>query len=64
MPVTLDVATNEFKPWDSKSTSKEDMLTTDFWIIGVQHTIEAMTVVIKDPSLNTEEDIQSYCHNH
>jgi len=64
MPIEFDSRLEEFKPVDLKPTSKEDMVDSNFWIIGGQHTIEAMKEVMATPDLAAKQDIRTYCESH
>jgi hypothetical protein len=64
MPIVFDNTLKEFKPFDLKPTLKEDMLDCDFWIIGGQHTIQAMKEVMAIPDLAAKQDMKTYCENH
>lgn len=54
----------ERKTLDAKETNKVDMLNANFWMIGGQHITKAMNGIMRGLSLNTQEDINSYCNTH
>lgn len=64
MLVELDKETKEYKPSFEKSESKQAILESNLWIIGGQHTIEAMREVMNDPHFANCADIKTYYNIH
>lgn len=64
MLVKFDKELNNYKPWDAKPVSKQDMLTNKNWTTGGQHTHRVMREMMSNPFLGNQVVIKAYYGSH